>query len=181
MIPGILYGKNKRGKEKRMLISIQTNQIQSEVAKYGRSVNHTVYDLELDGNVQRVLLRDLQLHPVTDEPVSVNFLRYHSEKKVKVWIPIEFYNEEKSIGLKRGGQMRITMRDVELRTVPPAAAPVIPSKVRLNLDGTQLGQKVRAKEIPLPEGLEIIRPNEVALTIVAKKQRGLPTAVEGSA
>lgn len=172
LVPGILYGKKFSGKETRMLVALPRNQIQSELAKYGRKVHNTVYDLELDGNVQRVIVRDLEIHPVTDEPVCVNFLRYHEKTSVRVELPIEFYNEDKSTGLRRGGQMRITMRDLDANTVKGSAPPAIPESVRLNLANTQLGQKLRAKDIPLPDGMRHNRPNDVAVTIVAKKQRG---------
>lgn len=172
LLPGILYGKNRRGKEKRMLIAVPTNQMQSELKKYGRVVHNAIYDVELDGNVQRAILRDFQIHPATEELISVNFMRYHEKKKVRVLVPIEFYNEEKSVGLKRGGLMRVTMRDVELVTDAPNAAGAIPRRIRVSLEGTKLGQRIRAKEMPIPEGFRLIRPDEVALTIIKRKLRG---------
>ena len=181
LVPGILYGKKPSGKETRMLFALPRNQIQSELKKYGRKVHNTVYDLEMEGSVQRVIVRDLQIHPVTDEPMCLNFLRYHDKTSVRVEIPIEFYNQDKSTGLRRGGQMRITMRDLDANTVKGNAPPAIPESVRLNLANTQLGQKLRAKDIPLPDGMKHNRPNDVAVTIVAKKQRGALVDEEGEA
>ena len=135
----------------------------------------------MEGSVQRVIVRDLQIHPVTEEPLCLNFLRYHKKTSVRVELPIEFYNQDKSTGLRRGGQMRITMRDLDANTVKGSAPPAIPKSVRLNLANTQLGQKLRAKDIPLPEGMKYNRPNDVAVTIVAKKQRGAVADEEGEA
>ena len=67
-----------------------------------------------NGEAVRVLPRDVQLHPVTDDPIHADFVRVSAGATVEVEIPVVFVNEEISPGLKRGGVLNIVRREVEL-------------------------------------------------------------------
>lgn len=176
LIPGIVYGKDPSGNEERILVSMPLNQLQSELHKYGRSILNTLYDVELeDGKVHRCLVRDMQLDAVSGMPTAANYLRYDPTRRFKLRIPVDTYNEEKSPGLKRGGHIKIVQRDVKVTTM---GAPAIPARVRLNLGGAKLHQKLYTRDIVLPEGLEAMHADSPMLTIQAKKQKGVAADVE---
>ena len=68
-IPAIIYGANKDP----LPITIKPVELNAEISKPGFFA--TLYDIECGGKKERVLCRDLQLHPVTDSPMHADFLR----------------------------------------------------------------------------------------------------------
>ena len=60
-------------------------------------------DLNVDGKSNIVLTRDIQFHPVSENPLHVDFLRIGKGSTITVSIPVSFINEELSPGLKTGG------------------------------------------------------------------------------
>ena len=74
-MPGILYGQDADGEEQRVLVSTPRNVLEKELNRVGRAIENIVYDLEIDGETHRVLPRNLQPHPITGLPVSLNYLR----------------------------------------------------------------------------------------------------------
>ena len=59
-------------------------------------------ELQLDGKSQIVLPRDVQLDPVTEVPLHVDFFRISETAELTIDVPVVFVNEEESEGLRRG-------------------------------------------------------------------------------
>lgn len=109
----------------------------------------TVMDIEIDGAIEHVLPREAQLHPVTDRPLHLDFVRAAAGARVTVAVPVRFINEATCPGLKRGGVLNIVRREVEL--VCPADA--IPTELVADLSGFDIGESVHIRHIGLPEGV----------------------------
>ena len=73
-----------------------------------------IITLKIDGKSQNVLPREVKYHILSDEPIHVDFLRILPGVKIKIEVPVNFINHEKSPGLKRGGVLNIVRRKVEL-------------------------------------------------------------------
>ena len=88
----------------------------------------TVYMLDIEGSKVRVIPKDVQLHPVRDFPIDVDFLRISKDARVEVEVPVHFIGEAESPGLKRGGVLKIVRHQVEL-SCPADALPenVVPT------------------------------------------------------
>jgi large subunit ribosomal protein L25 len=99
---------------------------------------------------ERVLARDLQLHPVNDRPLHVDFLRVSASTEVTVQVPCSFNNEEESPGLKRGGVLNIVRYELEL----VCRADAIPQQIDVDLTGLEIGDSVHISEVTLPEGVQ---------------------------
>ena len=82
----------------------------------------TVYMLDLDGEKIRVIPRDVQLDPVRDFPLHVDFMRVSKSSRIDVEVSVQFLDEEKSPGLKRGGVLNIVRHTIEL-SCPADAIP----------------------------------------------------------
>src|SRR5262249_31146124 len=100
-IPAVIYG----GKEAPVTISLEARTF-APVARQAGFFNHLV-DIEADGKKIRVLPRDVQFDPVSDQPVHVDFLRVSANTRIRVHVPVVFINQDKSPGLKRGGALNI--------------------------------------------------------------------------
>lgn len=141
--PAVIYG----NKEEPIMISAETRAIRIQMHKPGFFTN--LFELDLDGKKHRVLARDLQLHPVTDEPEHVDFLRVGKNTEITLEIPVEFINEEKCPGLKVGGVLNIARHEVEVTCL----ASEIPESIVVDLEGKELGEAVKISSVNLPKGV----------------------------
>jgi len=142
-VPAVIYGDKKSPKS----ITLARNELMKVIHK-GHFMNSTI-DIVVDGKAERVLPRDIQLHPVTDWPVHVDFLRLSKDAKINIMVPVEFINEEESEGLERGGVLNIVRHEVELMC--PATA--IPDSIQVDLTGVDINDSVHISAVKLPEGV----------------------------
>lgn len=140
LIPGVVYG-DKRPAEP---INIAYPDVWKHY-KGGRFLS-TVIQLDIDGARQQVIPRDVQVDPVKDFVIHVDFQRIAKDATVRVGIPVLFRNHEKSPGLKRGGVLNIVRHEVELFC--PADA--IPDQLEVDLEGLEIGASVHISAVKLP-------------------------------
>ena len=103
----------------------------------------------MDGELNRVLPRDVQLHPVTDVPEHVDFLRVSSSTKISVEVPVEFTGEDVSPGLRVGGVLNVVRYTVEVSCTPD----LIPSNLVIDLSNSEVGDSLHISAVNLPEGV----------------------------
>ncbi|MGB4056733.1 MAG: 50S ribosomal protein L25, partial [Alphaproteobacteria bacterium] len=125
-------------------------------------------DLEIGGQKQLVLARDVQIHPVTDRVEHVDFIRVTPKTKIAVWVPVHFINEEASPGLTADkGVLNIVRHQVELM----CSAVNIPEFIEFDLTGRGLGDAVRINDGKLGDSVPADRSrNYVIATLQAPKQ-----------
>ena len=108
-VPAIIYG----GKEENQMISISKKMLNTLIEKENFLSN--IITLNVNGKPQNVLPREVKYHIISDEPTHVDFLRVLPGVRIKIEVPVNFINHEKSPGLKRGGVLNIVRRKVELK------------------------------------------------------------------
>jgi len=113
-----------------------------------------IYDLSIAGAKEQVLPKAVQLHPVTDRPLHVDFMRVGKGSKLHVHVPIVFLNEDKSPGIKRGGVLNIVHHTLEL--ICPVES--IPDRLEIDLTGSEIGHPIHISIIQLPEGVIAAHP-----------------------
>src|ERR1700753_194437 len=74
----------------------------------------TLFMLDVGGKKQRVIPRQVQIDPVTDRPVHVDFMRLAQGAKIRLAIPVRFKGQETSPGIKRGGVLNIVRHEIEM-------------------------------------------------------------------
>ena len=144
-VPGIIYGDNTDPQT----ISLDDKEVRDNV-RTGQFLN-TIYMIDVDGKSTRVIPRDFQLHPVSDAPLHVDFLRLGEGARVTVEVPMQFMNEEESPGLKRGGVLNIVRHTIELRCLAEA----IPERLTADLTGLEIGDSLHVSAVTFPEGVEL--------------------------
>lgn len=142
-VPAVVYGANKDP----LPITINPIALRTEISKPGFFA--TLYDIECNGEKERVLCRDLQLHPVTDVPIHADFLRVTESTQINVDIAVLFENEEESPGLKGGGVLNIVRHSVEVI----CRAGAIPESIVIDLTGREVGDSIHISEVSLPDGV----------------------------
>ena len=110
---------------------------------------NTLFNIDVDGELNRVLPRDVQLHPVTDVPEHVDFLRVSSSTKISVEVPVEFTGEDASPGLRVGGVLNVVRYTVEVSCTPD----LIPSNLVIDLSNSEVGDSLHISAVNLPEGV----------------------------
>ena len=157
-IPAIIYG----GKEKNESISISKKTLKSSIDNENFLSN--VITLNLNGKSQNVLPREVIYDVLSDEPIHVDFLRIVPGVKIRIEIPVEFINHEKSPGLKRGGVLNIVRRKVELK----CPSEKIPEKITINLDGVDIGESFKISSVKLdPEVVPTIQGRDFVIATLA--------------
>jgi large subunit ribosomal protein L25 len=142
-VPAVIYGERKE----QAMVSLEARALRRQLND--PHFFNTLCGLQVNGELVRVLPREVQLHPVTDEPVHADFVRVSAGARVTVEVPVVFRNEEVSPGLKRGGVLNIVRRDLELSC--PADA--IPAEIAIDLAPFDLGDSIHISHVPLPEGV----------------------------
>lgn len=101
----------------------------------------------MNGTPQNVLPREITYDVLTDEPIHVDFLRVVPGVKIRIEVPVNFINHDKSPGLKRGGVLNIVRRKVELR----CPSEKIPGNITLDLDGIDIGESFKISSVKLEQ------------------------------
>ena len=143
-----------------------------------------MFDLDVGGKKARVIPREVQLDPVKDWPIHVDFQRIGAGARIRVNVPVRFVNESLSPGLKRGGVLNVVRHEIEV-TCP---ADAIPDYFEFNLEGLEIGRSVHISAIKMPEGVKptILNRDFTVATIAGHKIEEEPTpgaeaaAVEGA-
>ena len=138
-VPAIIYG----GKDKNQKVSISKKLLKVLIDKENFLSN--IITLNVDGKSQNVLPREVKYHIISDEPTHVDFLRVLPGVKIKIEVPVNFINQEKSPGLKRGGVLNIVRRKVELK----CPSEKIPENLTIDLDGVDIGESFKISSIKL--------------------------------
>ena len=138
-VPAIIYG----GKQKNEKISISKKLLKSSIEKQNFLSN--IVTLKIGDKNHNVLPREVIYDILTDEPIHIDFLRVIPGVKIRIEVPVEFINHEKSPGLKRGGVLNIVRRKVELK----CPSEKIPEKITLDLDGIDIGESFKISSVKL--------------------------------
>jgi len=142
-IPAILYG----GKENNLKISLKKLHLEDFIKT--DTFMSRVFNLEIDGNAEKVLPREIAYDPVSDEPIHIDFIRIVKGSKLILEIPVKFINHDKSPGLKKGGVLNIVRRKVELK----CPTENIPDEIVVDLDNTEINTSIKISSIKLPENV----------------------------
>jgi large subunit ribosomal protein L25 len=166
-VPGVVYGNGSKPEN----ISLNGRELNIIVGR-GKFLS-TVFDLDIDGTKARVIPRDVQLDPVKDWPIHVDFQRVGPGARIRVDVPVRFINEGLSPGLKRGGVLNIVRHEVEV-TCPAEA---IPEYFEFNLEGLEIGRSIHISATKMPEGVKptILNRDFTVATVAGHKIEEEPT------
>jgi len=157
-VPAVIYGNG----ETPVAIALDYNDLWRQVLK--GHFTSTVIDIDVEGTKSRVIPRDLQVDPVKDLPVHVDFMRIASDGRIRVEVPVRFVNDQASPGLKRGGVLNIVRHDVEV--ICPWDH--IPPYFEIDLTGLEIGRSIHVSTIVLPKDAELtIKDRDFTIATIA--------------
>jgi len=144
-VPGVIYG----AKQDAVCIQLDPRVLWAELNKPGFTTR--LFDVDAGaGGKHRCLARDVAFHPVTDQPIHVDFMRVSSDAVVHVKVPVHVVNQDKAPGVKRGGVINLEHHEIEVTCAPD----IIPREVVIDLTGLDIGASVHLSQLNLPAGVK---------------------------
>ncbi len=169
--PGIIYG----GTASPVAISLDHNALYHALKK---EVFHaSILDLEVDGVVEKVLLRDFQVHAYKQLVLHADFQRVDANQKIHVKVPLHFINADNSPAVKlHAAVISHVMVELEISCLPAQ----LPEFITADLTNLDAGQSLHVKDIALPKGVTAIVHGENQTVAIAVIPAGA-TAAEAEA
>jgi large subunit ribosomal protein L25 len=173
LIPGVVYG----GTAKPQNVAIDGRTLERAV-EAGHFLT-TLLMLDVAGQKTRVIPREVQLDPVSDRPVHVDFMRLVEGATVRLEIPVHFNGQDVSPGLKKGGVLNIVRHAIGL--ICPADS--IPNTIEVDVSTLDINETIHINALTLPKGVKpVIRGRDftvcsiVAPTSVIEEQKAAAAA-----
>jgi large subunit ribosomal protein L25 len=155
-VPGVLYG----GDKAPVALTVKATEFRKALYT-GKLLGHLV-TLKYGKETQPVIAKDVQMHPVTDEPIHFDLYRVDEHQEVKIEVPVHFKNHDDAPGLKRGGSLNVALHSL-LVSVP---ADQIPEELVVDLTGLEIGGNVRVSDIKLPASAKSAIDGDVVVASV---------------
>ena len=145
-VPAIVYGAHAEPK------SIQQHHNTVFLATQHEWFYSAILDLNVDGTVQKVLLRDLQRHPFKPQLLHLDFQRISENEAIRIRVPLHFLNQEKSPAGKTSGVIiSHALTDVTISCLPKH----LPEYIAVDLSELKIGDIVHLSDLVMPEGVEV--------------------------
>jgi large subunit ribosomal protein L25 len=155
-VPGVLYG----GDKAPVALTVKANEFRKALYT-GKLLGHLV-TLKYGKETQPVIAKDVQMHPVTDEPIHFDLYRVDEHQEVKIEVPVHFKNHDEAPGLKRGGSLNVALHTITV-SVP---ADQIPEELVVDLTGLEIGGNVRVSDIALPANAKAAIDGDIVVASV---------------
>lgn len=144
-VPAVIYGGSKDPLSIHLLHNKVLKALETE------SIYSSIFDLKVNGKVERVILKDIQRHPYKPIILHMDLQRVSAKDVLVKMIPLHFINEEDAPGVKDGGMVNHTMVHVEVR----CQAQHLPEFIEVDLSKMQMDDVIHLSQLKLPEGVHL--------------------------
>jgi len=149
-VPGIVYGAGAAP----VNVELDHNSVFHQLKR--EAFHASILSLMLDGQEQKVLLRDVQFHPFKPLVLHVDFQRVAADQKIQMRVPLHFINGDVCPGVKlQGGSINHILTDVEVGCLPGQ----LPEFIEVDLGALTAGHSLHLADLKLPEGVELVALN----------------------
>ena len=146
MVPAIIYGNEEESRNIKLKLNELTKASENEL------FYTQILKILLEGNEEKVVLKELQREPVKGKFLHADFQRVSRKTKLKVVVPFRFNGEEDCEGVKTdGGVLAKAISEIEIACL----AGDIPEAIEIDITNLMLNEAIRLSDISLPEGAEI--------------------------
>ena len=158
--PGIVYG----GSTEPQQIEIDHNALWHTLKK--EAFHSTVLDMEIDGKVSKVLLRDVQMHPFKQLILHIDFQRVDANTKLHMKVPLHYSGDENSPAVKTEGCIaNHVVTEIEVMCLPAD----LPEFIAVDLSGLKKGASLHLADVVMPKGVTAVthgKNNPVLVSVV---------------
>jgi len=164
VVPGVLYGHGDNTP-----IAIR----EFDLMKLLVTPHVYLVELELDGKVEKVLVQEVQYHPVSDRPVHIDFYRYSEDEPIVMNIPVELVGH--AVGVRAGGKLVQPVRRLKVKGLPAD----MPNRLDVDVSALEVDKKIVVADLAF-ERLSILNPPHMVVATV-RSQRKMNAVVDASA
>jgi len=151
-VPGVMYGKNFES----VAVAVDARELERLIAR-----GLKLFEIFLDGKKQRVIVKELQHHPVTGELVHVDFQVVERGRKIRQVVPVELFGEAK--GVRAGGILEHGLTEVTVECLPED----LPEFIEVDVSKLAIGDSLRVKDLEAPRGVRIAEDPEKIIALVS--------------
>jgi large subunit ribosomal protein L25 len=173
--PGIVYG----GTGEPILIELDHNALWHAIKK--EAFHASILEMELAGKEQKVLLRDLQMHPFKQQVLHIDFQRVEARTRLTMKVPLHYSGEEESPAVKTENCLvNHVLTELTVSCFPSD----VPEFINIDLTGLKKGSPLHLKDIKLPKGVKFVakgQDNPVLVSVSAIVEEVDPAAAEAAA
>jgi len=161
-IPAVVYGH----KEDTVSLSVSHDDLMSAIAHKAR-----VVDLQVDGAVQKALIRALQWDHLGKDVLHADFYRVSADERITVTVPIELRGI--APGVAAGGVLDQPLHNLEVECLAVA----VPESIRVPVNELQVGQSIHVRDLHLPEGVKVLSdPDAIVVHVTTPQAEPTPGA-----
>ena len=161
--PGIMYG----GPAAPVAITLDHNALYHALKK--EAFHSSILDMEIEGKVEKVLLRDFQVHAFKQLVLHADFQRVDPNEKIHVRVPLHFINADVSPAVKLGaGIISHVMTDLDISCLPKD----LPEFLEVDLAGMELGASFHVADLKLPAGVSVLHAKDNPTIATASSPKG---------
>jgi large subunit ribosomal protein L25 len=158
-IPAVFYGP---GVETKALSVSPKELVKALGTEWGMNA---VIELSFDGVTERVMIKDVQVHPLDRQPLHVDLYRVTDESRVHVRVPVA--TRGRPLGVQKGGRMTVVFRDLPVRCTPAT----VPAAIEVEVSDLDMGGVLRVRDLSLPEGVTVLLDPDRRLILVGEDKR----------
>ncbi|MFJ2986881.1 50S ribosomal protein L25/general stress protein Ctc [Collimonas sp. NPDC087041] len=152
--PGIVYG----GSDAPVNISLDHNALYHALKK--ETFHSSILDLEIDGKVQKVLLRDFQVHAYKQLVLHADFQRVDAKQAIHVKVPLHFINAEVAPAVKLSGAIiSHVLTELDISCLPAD----LPEFVEVDLTSIEVGHSIHLADLKLPKGVSAVSQENLTI------------------
>ncbi len=152
--PGIIYG----GTAAPVAIALDHNALFHALKK--EAFHSSILDMEIEGKVEKVLLRDFQMHAYKQLVLHVDFQRVDANQKIHVKVPLHFVNADVSPAVKlSAGVISHVLNELDISCLPGD----LPEFVEVDLSKLEAGNSIHLSDIQLPKGVTAVAHDNLTL------------------
>lgn len=156
-VPGIFYGTGETN------IAITANFLELRPLIY-TSESHII-NLNIEGSDEEhsCIMKDVQFHPVKDNPIHFDLIALHKGQKIKIEVTVHLVGT--APGVKEGGVLQHSLHKIDVECLPKD----IPSHIDVDVSGLNIGDSMKVSDINIPNVAILNDEHAVVASVVAPK------------
>lgn len=166
-IPAVVYG----GHKEPVSITVSVKDLE-KIVKAGKN---TLVEISLNGETEVALIKEIQYHAVTDNPIHADFQRVALKDKMDVVVPLKLEGTPADVA-QYGAMVEHILRQLEVRALVSA----IPHEIVVDITGVTINKGLLAGDIKLPEGVELVTDKEAPVVALAVQKEEATAAADAA-
>ncbi|MBO5012350.1 MAG: 50S ribosomal protein L25 [Elusimicrobiaceae bacterium] len=163
-VPAVVYG----GHKEPVSVTVSVKDLE-KIVKAGKN---TIVEIALNGENELALVKEIQYHAVTDNPIHADFQRVSMKDKMDVVVPLKLEGTPADV-TNYGAIVEHILREIEVRALVSA----IPHEIVLDITPMTINKGILAGDVKLPEGVELVTDKEAPVVhLMVPKEEEAPAA-----